>query len=153
MKLNSILKLSSLGLVSLGLVSTVALTTTSCSDVVNEITLTGEFKQGTSTPATANVKIKDLVELYANDVSTTVVTDEASGDTFHTESADALVYVMGSTDVETGAYTYIVYINVDAEVKSYELKGYYMYGKVAKDEDKANIKYHAVTIKLTVIAA
>jgi hypothetical protein len=154
MKLNSILKLSSLGLVSLGLVSTVALTTTSCSDVVSEITLTGDFKQGAfSELATANVKIKDLILLIANNKASTTVTDEASRDTFDNESADTSVDVMGSMDAETGGYTYVVSIDADAEVKSYELKGYYMYGKDTEDEDKANIKYHAVTVKLTVTAA
>jgi hypothetical protein len=152
MKLNSILKLSSLGLVSLGLVSTVALTATSCSDVVDEITLTGEFKQGaTSVPATANVEIKDLLLLVANDKSTTTVTDEASKGAFSVEGADALVEVMGYVIEKTDSYT--VSIDADAEVKSYELKGYYAYGKSTGDEDATNVKYHAITVKLTVTAA
>jgi hypothetical protein len=149
MKVNNILKLSSLGLVSLGLVSTVALTTTSCGEsFVNEITLTGEFKQGViSAPATADVKIENLVLLLANNVSTINVTNDASAATFLLETGRAPIAVTGEADEQTGENRYTVSIEADVEPKDYVLRGFYGVGTIQ------SAKTHMLTVKLTVTPA
>jgi hypothetical protein len=145
MKLNSILKLSSLGLVSLGLISTVALTATSCSDVVDEITLTGDFATSGRGFGESSVKINKLIALTANDKSTTVVKDAGSAEKFSNESTGAAVSVFGAAGVD-GAVIFSV-TTLNAELKTYSLNGYYTEGDVSQP---GTVKAHAITVKITI---
>jgi hypothetical protein len=149
MKLNSILKLSSLGLVSLGLVSTVALTATSCSDV-QVIEVTGEFKPTGESNGESSVKINNLTTLGANDKSTTVVRDYESYVKYGEEMADSspTVFVIGEAGKD-GAVIFTV-TTADAEVKSYSLNGLYALGDSSKPD---TLKFYPIIVKITVTAA
>jgi hypothetical protein len=152
MKLNSILKLSSLGLVSLGLVSTVALTTTSCGDIdeidVQVIDLDGEFSTNGTLQVEPSPKTSNFIKLRANDKATTVVTDAATMAEFDevTLRGGLTVNVVGNAATSE---KYSV-TTTNAEAKSYILYGYYTDSDA---NDSTIIKYHPINIRLTVVAA
>jgi hypothetical protein len=146
MKINNILKLSSLGVVSLGLVSTVVLTSTSCGDgLVSTIKLFGEFTTLTTMSiADPNVKIPNIQSLEANDKSTTTVSDANTLAAFEAEAEGAKIVVRGYIK-DDNSFEYIVTFN-DVDAGNYKFKGYYIY-----DDGSTSGKIHAVTVKLTVV--
>ncbi|MDR2847308.1 MAG: hypothetical protein LBV22_03150 [Mycoplasmataceae bacterium] len=153
MKLNSILKLSSLAMVSLGLVSTVALTSTSCSGGLNSIQLIGEIKTDGQVDVKANTQIGDLLTLTAYDTSTVTEVVDAESATAYSLAAETatikVIHLPSMTDPADNKQLFEV-TTKDVAAKSYEFKGFYITGN-SKDTSNTK-KYHMITIKFTVVA-